>query len=178
VDTATGEQVLGVGEVGELCIRGPQVMKGYWNMPTETANTLRPDPEGGGPWLHTGDITVMDEDGYFKIVDRKKDMILGAGGFNIYPREIEDVLYEHPKVLEAAAAGIPLEGKGERVKVYIVLKPGETVTEEEIIAFCRENVAPYKVPKFVEFRDDLPKSTVGKILRRVLVEEDLKKQGR
>jgi long-chain acyl-CoA synthetase len=171
VDIETGEQVLGVGERGELCIRGPQVMKGYWNMPEETANTLR---EG---WLYTGDIAVMDEDGYFKIVDRKKDMILGAGGFNIYPREIEDVLYEHPKVLEVAAAGIPVPGKGERVKAYVVLKEGETATEEEIIAFCRENLAPYKVPKFVEFRTELPKTIVGKILRRVLVEEDKKKMG-
>jgi len=171
VDSETGEQVLGVGEEGELCIRGPQVMKGYWNMPQETANTLR------AGWLYTGDIAVMDEDGYFKIVDRKKDMILGAGGFNIYPREIEDVLYEHPKVLEVAAAGIPVAGKGERVKVYVVLKEGETATEEEIIEFCRENLAPYKVPKFVEFRTELPKTMVGKILRRVLVEEDKKKMG-
>jgi len=169
VDIETGEQLLGVGERGELCIRGPQIMTGYWNMPEETANTLR---EG---WLYTGDIAVMDEDGYFKIVDRKKDMILGAGGFNVYPREIEDVLYEYPKVLEVAAAGIPVAGKGERVKAYIVLKEGETATEEEIIAFCRENLAPYKVPKFVEFRTDLPKTIVGKILRRVLVEEDKKK---
>ena len=171
VDAETGEQVLGVGEAGELCIRGPQVMKGYWNMPEETANTLRKG------WLHTGDIAVMDEDGYFKIVDRKKDMILGAGGYNIYPREVEDVLYEHPKVLEVAAAGVPVAGKGERVKVYVVLKEGQTATEEEIIAFCRENLAPYKVPKFVEFRTDLPKTIVGKILRRVLVEEDKKKMG-
>jgi len=169
VDAETGEQVLSAGEVGELCVRGPQVMKGYWNMPEETASILR---EG---WLYTGDIAVMDEDGYFRIVDRKKDMILGAGGFNIYPREIEDVLYEHPKVREAAAAGIPVAGKGERVKVYVVLKEGQTATEEEIIAFCRDNLAPYKVPKFVEFRTDLPKTTVGKILRRVLVEEDKKK---
>jgi long-chain acyl-CoA synthetase len=166
VDLDTGEVALGIGEMGELCVRGPQVMSGYWNMPEETANSLRPDPED------TGDIAVMDEDGYFKIVDRKKDMILGAGGFNVYPREIEDVLYEYPKVMEVAAAGIPVEGKGERPKVYIVLKPGETATEEEIIAFCKENLAPYKVPKFVEFRSDLPKTTVGKILRRVLVEED------
>jgi long-chain acyl-CoA synthetase len=171
VDAETGEQVLGVGQEGELCIRGPQVMRGYWNLAEETANTLR---EG---WLHTGDIAVMDQDGYFKIVDRKKDMILGAGGFNIYPREIEDVLYEHPKVLEVAAAGVPVEGKGERVKVYVVLKKGQTATEEEIIAFCRENLAPYKVPKFVEFRDELPKTTVGKILRRALVEEEKKKTG-
>ena len=171
VDAETGEQVLGIGEAGELCIRGPQVMRGYWNMPEETADTLRER------WLHTGDIAVMDEDGYFKIVDRKKDMILGAGGYNIYPREIEDVLYEHPKVLEVAAAGIPVEEKGERVKAYVVLKEGETATEDEIIAFCRENLAPYKVPKFVEFRDELPKTIVGKILRRVLIEEDKKKMG-
>jgi len=174
VDAATGQHVLGIGEAGELCIRGPQVMKGYWNMPTETANALRPDPEGSAPWLHTGDIATMDADGYFRIVDRKKDMILGAGGYNIYPREIEEVLYEHPKVLEAAAAGLPVEGKGERIKVYVVLKPGQTATPEEIIAFCREHLAPYKVPRFVEFREELPKTLVGKILRRALVEEELK----
>jgi long-chain acyl-CoA synthetase len=175
VDADTGERALGVGEAGELCIRGPQVMKGYWQMPAETANALRVHPEGGDPWLHTGDIAVMDADGYFQIVDRKKDMILGAGGYNIYPREVEDALYEHPKVLEAAAVGVPVAGKGERVKVYIVLKEGQTATEEEIIAFCRENLAPYKVPKFVEFRDELPKTIVGKILRRVLLEEEKKK---
>jgi long-chain acyl-CoA synthetase len=172
VDAETGENVSGVGEVGELCVRGPQVMKGYWHMPTETANALRPDPESGDAWLHTGDLAVMDADGFFQIVDRKKDMILGAGGFNIYPREIEDVLYEHPKVLEAAAAGVPIEGKGERVKAYVVLKPGEKATEEDIIAFCRENMAPYKVPSFVEFRQELPKTLVGKVLRRALVEEE------
>ena len=171
MDLDTGEKILPPGEVGELCIRGPQVMKGYWNMPEETASTLR------GGWLYTGDIAKMDEDGYFQIVDRKKDMILGAGGFNIYPREIEDVLYEHPKVLEVAAAGVPVPGKGERVKVYVVLKEGQTATEEEIIQFCRENMAPYKVPKFVEFRTELPKTMVGKILRRVLVEEEKKKMG-
>ncbi|MCR4407027.1 MAG: long-chain fatty acid--CoA ligase [Anaerolineae bacterium] len=170
MDLDTGEKILPPGEAGELCIRGPQVMKGYWNMPTETANTLR------GGWLHTGDIAVMDEDGYFRIVDRKKDMILGAGGFNIYPREIEDVLYEHPKVKEVAAVGVPVGEKGERPKVFIVLKEGETATEEEVLEFCRQNLAPYKVPKFVEFRDELPKSMVGKILRRVLLEEELKKQ--
>jgi long-chain acyl-CoA synthetase len=175
MDADTGEKQMSVGEVGELCIRGPQVMKGYWQMPTETANTLRDHRDGGAPWLHTGDMAIMDEDGYFKIVDRKKDMILGAGGFNIYPREVEEVLYEHPKVLEAVAAGVPVEGKGERVKVYIVLKPGETATEEEFITYCKENLAPYKVPKFVEFRDELPKTMVGKILRRVLVEEEKKK---
>jgi long-chain acyl-CoA synthetase len=167
-DLETGEQDLAVSEIGELCIRGPQVMKGYWNMPTETANALR------GGWLHTGDIARMDSDGFFQIVDRKKDMILGAGGFNIYPREVEDVLYEHPKILEAAVAGVPMETeRGERVKAYVVLKPGETATEDEILDYCRENLAYYKVPKFVEFRDDLPKTMVGKILRRVLIEEEL-----
>jgi long-chain acyl-CoA synthetase len=170
MDLETGEKMLPTGEIGELCIRGPQVMKGYWNMPTETANSLR------GGWLHTGDIARMDTDGFFQIVDRKKDMILGTGGFNIYPREVEDVLYEHPKVLEAAVAGVPLgQEKGERVKAYIVLKPGRTATEEEIIQYCRDNLAYYKVPKFVEFRDELPKTMIGKILRRVLVEEELKR---
>jgi long-chain acyl-CoA synthetase len=170
VDVETGEKDLPPGEVGELVIRGPQVMKGYWNRPEETANALRKG------WLHTGDIARIDEDGYFQIVDRKKDMILGAGGYNIYPREVEDVLYQHPKVLEAAVAGVPVGvERGERVKAYVVLKPGETATEEEMIAFCRENMARYKVPKFIEFRESLPKTMVGKILRRVLVEEEKKK---
>ncbi len=168
VDIETGESVLPPGEVGELRVRGPQVMKGYWNMPTETANTLR------NGWLYTGDIATMTEDGYFQIVDRKKDMILGSGGYNIYPREIEEVLYEHPKVKEAVAAGIPVEEKGERVKVWVVLKEGETATEEEILAFCEQNLAPYKRPRFVEFRSELPKTMVGKMLRRVLIEEELK----
>ncbi len=169
-DLETGEQIVGPGDIGELCLRGPQVMKGYWNMPTETENVLR---EG---WLHTGDIALMDQDGFFQIVDRKKDMILGTGGYNIYPREVEDVLYEHPKVLEATVAGVPVgKERGERVKAYVVLRPGETATEEEIIEYCRDNLAYYKVPKFVEFRADLPKTMVGKILRRVLVEEELKR---
>ncbi|MEJ2554765.1 MAG: long-chain fatty acid--CoA ligase [Anaerolineae bacterium] len=171
VDVETGEKVLDVGEVGELCVRGPQVMKGYWNMPTETANTLRVDAEGGEPWLYTGDIASMDEDGYFRIVDRKKDMILGAGGYNVYPREIEDVLYENPKVLEAAAVGIPT-AEGQLIKAYVVLKEGETADEDEIITFCRENLAPYKIPKLVEFRDSLPKTMVGKVLRRELLKEE------
>ena len=168
VDLETGDEELPPGEVGELCVKGPQVMKGYWNIPTETANVLR---DG---WLHTGDIATMTEDGYFQIIDRKKDMILGAGGYNVYPREIEEVLYTHPKVKEVVAAGVPMGEKGERVKVWIVLKEGETATEEEILAFCTENLAPYKRPKFVEFRDELPKTIVGKMLRRVLVEEELK----
>ena len=169
VDAETGERTLDVGEVGELVVRGPQVMKGYWRMPTETANALR---DG---WLHTGDLARMDEDGYFQIVDRKKDMILGSGGYNIYPREVEEVLYEHPAVKECAVVGVPISvEKGERVKAYVVPKEGGDVTEGEILAFCRENLAPYKVPRFVEFREDLPKTMVGKILRRVLLEEEKK----
>jgi long-chain acyl-CoA synthetase len=169
VDAETGERDLEPGEVGELVVRGPQVMKGYWRMPTETANALR---DG---WLHTGDLARRDEDGYFQIVDRKKDMILGAGGYNIYPREVEEVLYEHPAVKECAVVGVPISvEKGERVKAFVVPKEGVQVSEDEILAFCRENLAPYKVPKFVEFRDDLPKTMVGKILRRVLLEEETK----
>ncbi len=168
VDLDTGEQELPPGEIGELVIRGPQVMKGYWNMPTETANVLR------NGWLYTGDIARMDEEGYFSIVDRKKDMII-AGGYNIYPREIEEVLYQHPKVKECVAAGVPDEYRGETVKVYIVLKEGETATEEEIIEYCRQNLAKYKVPRLVEFRKELPKTMVGKILRRALVEEERRK---
>ena len=169
VDTETGTRDMPPGEVGELVVRGPQVMRGYWQMPTETANVLR---EG---WLHTGDIARMDPAGYFQIVDRKKDMILGAGGYNIYPREVEEVLFQHPKVKEGAAVGVPVPGKGERVKAFVVLKEGETATEEEIIEFCRENLSRYKVPRFVEFRDELPMTMVGKVLRRVLLEEEKKK---
>ncbi|MGD2049649.1 MAG: long-chain fatty acid--CoA ligase [Chloroflexota bacterium] len=172
VDPDAGTRILDIGQPGEMCVRGPQVMKAYWQRPSETANALRADPAGGEPWLYTGDIASMDEDGYFRIVDRKKDLILGAGGFNIYPREIEDVLYEHPKVLEAAVVGVPVEGKGERAKAFLVLKPGQSATEEEILDFCRQNLAPHKVPRFVEFRDQLPKSQVGKVIRRKLIEEE------
>jgi long-chain acyl-CoA synthetase len=168
VDLETGKKELGVNEIGELVIRGPQVMKGYWNMPEETALVLR---EG---WLHTGDIARMDEEGYFQIVDRKKDMII-AGGFNIYPRDVEEVLYENPKVKEAVVAGIPDPYRGETVKAYVVLKEGETATEEEIIEFCKGKMAKYKVPRMVEFRAELPKTMVGKVLRRILVEEEKKK---
>lgn len=177
VEADAGIGTVKAGESGELCIRGPQVMRGYWNMPTETANTLRPDPEGGGPWLYTGDIAAMDEDGYFKIVDRKKDLIMSTGGLKVHPREIEDVLYEHPKVLEAGAVGVPVEEGGDRVKVFVVLKTGQTATPEEIIEFCHDRLAPYKVPKFVEFRDSLPKTTVGKVLRRQLRDEDIQQRG-
>lgn len=168
VDIETGKP-LPVGEVGELCVKGPQVMKGYWNRPDETAMAI-----GEEGWLHTGDIARMDEDGYFYIVDRKKDIII-ASGYNIIPREVEEVLYMHPKVLEAAVAGVPDPYRGETVKAYIVLKEGEQATAEEIIEFCRQHLAPYKVPKIVEFRSELPKSQVGKILRRVLVEEEKRK---
>jgi long-chain acyl-CoA synthetase len=168
MDLDTGEHELPVGEAGELVIRGPQVMQGYWNRPDETAAALR---DG---WLYTGDIGRMDDDGYFYIVDRKKDMII-AGGFNIYPREIDEVLFEHPKVREAVAVGIPDKYRGETVKAYVVVKDGETATEQEIIDFCRERLTRYKVPTRIEFRPELPKTLVGKILRRALREEEIKK---
>lgn len=170
-DLETGTRELPPGEAGELIIKGPQVMKGYWNRPDETTLVLR---EG---WLYTGDIARRDADGYFQIVDRKKDMII-AGGFNIYPRDVEEVLYQHPKVKEAVVAGVPDEYLGEVVKAYVVLKEGETATEQEIIEFCRQNLAKYKVPRIVEFRKDLPKTMVGKILRRVLVEEERAKMAK
>ncbi len=164
-------KILPIGEVGELAIKGPQVMKGYWKMEEETRNVLV------NGWLLTGDIARMDEDGYFYIVDRKKDMII-AGGYNIYPREVEEVLYEHPAIVEAAVIGVPDPYRGETVKAFIVLKPEYKgkVTEDDIIKFCKERLAAYKVPKIIEFRDELPKSAVGKILRRVLKEEELKKE--
>jgi len=152
---------LPAGETGELCIRGPQVMKGYWQRQEATDEVLNADG-----WLHTGDIALMTEDGYFKIVDRKKDMIL-VSGFNVYPNEIEDVLALHPKVLEVAAIGVPDEKSGEAVSLYIV-KKDPSLTKEEVIAFCKENLTGYKRPRYVEFMTDLPKSNVGKILRREL----------
>ncbi len=162
-------ETVDAGEEGEVIIRGPQVMKGYWKRPEETATAI--NEEG---WLHTGDIARMDEDGCIYIVDRKKDLII-ASGYNIVPREVEEVLYMHESVLEATVAGVPDAIRGETVKAYIVLKAGQKSTQEEITAFCRENLAPYKVPRLVEFRDELPKSQVGKILRRVLVEEEKRK---
>lgn len=169
VDLETGTRTLPPGEAGELCIKGPQVMKGYWNMPEETALALR------NGWFYTGDIAKMDEDGFFYIVDRKKDMII-AGGFNIYPREIEEVLFEHPAVREAVVAGVPDRYRGETVKAYIVLKEGASLTEEDVIAYCRSKLAAYKVPRLVEFRAELPKTAVGKVLRRFLREEEAQKQ--
>lgn len=154
--------------VGELVIKGPQVMKGYHNMPSETANALR---DG---WLYTGDIAYMDEDGYFYIVDRKKELIK-PGGYQVWPREVEEVIIEHPKVMEVSVAGVPDAYRGETVKAWVVLKPGETANEEEILAWCRERLAKFKVPTEVEFRQELPKSTVGKTLRRELVRQHIEK---
>ena len=163
VDLETGIRDLPPGEVGEIVIRGPQVMKGYWNKPEETADALR---DG---WLYTGDIAKMDEDGFFYIVDRKKDMII-AGGFNVYPREVEEVLFEHPKIKEAAVIGVPDTYRGETVKAFVVPKDGAALTPDEIVAFCRERLAAYKVPRLIEFRDAIPKTGVGKYLRRALRE--------
>ena len=169
VDIETGMNVLPMGEAGELVVRGPQVMKGYWNKPGETSEALR------GGWLHTGDIAKMDEDGYFSIVGRIKDMIKTVGE-NVYPREVEEVLYTHPKIKEAAVVGLPNEEYlGEKIKAYIVLKEGETATAEEIIQYCRDQLSKFKVPKEIEFRDQLPKTLVGKVLRRVLRDEEMKK---
>jgi long-chain acyl-CoA synthetase len=169
VDVEGGVEDVSRGEPGEIIMKGPLIMKEYWNNPGETENQLK---DG---WLYTGDIATEDEDGYIFIVDRKKDMII-AGGFNIYPRDIDEVLYQHPKVLNGVAVGIPDEYRGETVKAYIVLKPGETATEEEIIDFCKGKLAAYKAPKLVEFRDSLPMSLVGKVLRKVLREEEEKKR--
>jgi long-chain acyl-CoA synthetase len=164
VDLDDGETVLATGEIGELIIKGPQVMKGYHNMPTETANALR---DG---WLFTGDIAYMDEDGFFYIVDRKKELIKPSG-FQVWPREVEEVICGHPSVLEVGVAGIPDPDSGEAVKAWVVVKEGQSLTADEVIAWCKKDMAGYKVPKQVEFRDELPKTTVGKILRRELVKE-------
>lgn len=164
-----GETELPLGEIGEIVIHGPQVMKGYHNMPTETANTLR-TLKDGKVWLFTGDIARVDEDGYFYIVDRKKELIK-PGGYQVWPREVEEALAAHPKVLEVGVAGIPDPYRGETVKAWIVCKPGETVDEAELKAFCKERLAAYKVPTHYEFRNELPKTTVGKILRRELVRQ-------
>ncbi|WP_134699955.1 AMP-binding protein [Ammoniphilus sp. YIM 78166] len=163
VHLETGES-LPPGEIGELAVRGPQVMKGYWNRPEETMQILQ------GGWLLTGDIAHMDEEGYFYIVDRKKDMI-NASGFNVYPREVEEILFEHEAVMEAAVIGVPDPYRGETVKAFIVLKEGAHTTSEDLDDFCRARLSAYKVPKHYEFRKELPKTLVGKVLRRALVEE-------
>ena len=164
-----GETEMPLGEIGEIIIHGPQVMKGYHNMPTETANTLR-TLKDGKVWLFTGDIARMDEDGYFYIVDRKKELIK-PGGYQVWPREVEEVLITYPKVMDVGVAGIPDPYRGETVKAWIVFKPGETATEDELKAFCKERLAAYKVPTHFEFRAELPKTTVGKILRCELVRQ-------
>ncbi len=169
VDIEEGLKDMPVGESGELIMRGPQIMVGYHNRPEDTAATLR---DG---WLYTGDIATMDNDGYFYIVDRKKDMII-SGGFNVYPREIDEVYYENPKVQEACTIGIPHPRRGESAKVFIVLKEGQTATEEEMLEFCHDKLAKYKWPIEVEFRDELPKSAVGKVLRKELRTEELEKK--
>jgi long-chain acyl-CoA synthetase len=168
VDLNDGVTDVPVGETGELIVRGPQVMKGYWNRPEETLKTLI---DG---WLYTGDIARMDDDGYFYIVDRKKDMII-SGGFNVYPRDIDEVFFEHPKVQEACAIGIPHPTRGEQIKVFVVLKEGETATQEELIGYCKTKLAAYKLPTQIEFRKELPKTNVGKILRKTLRAEDMEK---
>lgn len=173
-----GETIMPAGEVGELCMTGPQLMKGYHNMPTETKNTLRVD-ENGVTWLYTGDVARMDEDGYFYIVDRKKDMVL-IGGFNVYPRQVEDVLMEHPAILEVGVAGIPhpeKEGQ-EALKAWVTLKEGQSLTAEELIAFAEERLPAYEVPRRFEFVQQLPKSTVGKILRRELIKEEMETEAK
>jgi long-chain acyl-CoA synthetase len=169
VDLETGLNDMPVGKPGELIVKGPQVMKGYLNKTEETAYTLR------NGWCFTGDIATMDEDGYFYIVDRKKDMII-SGGFNIYPRDIDEVFYENPKVQEACSIGIPDPKRGENVKVFVVLKEGETATQEELIEYCKTKLATYKLPAEIEFRKELPKSTVGKVLRKELKAEEMEKR--
>jgi long-chain acyl-CoA synthetase len=171
VDEDTETNVVPVGERGVLCVSGPQVMQGYWNLPEATSDVLRTD-EGGRVWLHTGDIAVMDEKGRCSIVDRKKDMILAAGGFNVYPREVEDALFEHPGVVDVGVIGVPVGGQDQRVKAFVVLEEGASVTAEELIAFCTDKLARYKLPREIEFRDELPKTFVGKVLRRELMAEE------
>jgi long-chain acyl-CoA synthetase len=169
VDAEDGTRELEAGQVGEMLLRAPQQMAEYWNDPAETAATLRYYDEGS-PWVHTGDLAYMDEDGFIFIVDRKKDLIK-TSGFQVWPREIEEVIAAHPAVHEVAVAGVPHPVKGEMAKAWLVLKPGEQATEAEVRDFCRERLAPYKVPGAVEFRTELPKTMVGKVLRRLLAAE-------
>jgi long-chain acyl-CoA synthetase len=171
VDSETGEREMPQGEPGELVLRGPQLMDGYYNQPEETAKTIR------NGWLHTGDIATVDADGYYSIVDRKKEMII-VSGFNVYPREVEEALASHPAVMDSAAIGKPHPIKGEEVKAFVVLKPGQAATVDELIAHARTQLAPFKVPHEIEFRDSLPKTLIGKTLRRQLAEEDRKKRER
>jgi len=169
VDMETGEQPLPPNAVGELVVRGPQIMKGYWRRPEATADMIK------AGWLHTGDLARMDEDGFFFIEGRKKDMIL-CSGYNVYPDEIDRVLVSHPAVIEAATIGLPDPKRGETVKSFVVLHPGQHATADELITYCRENLAPYKIPRAIEFRRELPKSSVLKILRRTLRDEEMRKR--
>jgi long-chain acyl-CoA synthetase len=175
VSLEDGVTDLPANEVGELVLHAPNMMKGYWEMPTETANTLRDGPDGK-KWLYTGDIAKMDEDGYFYIVDRKKDMVI-VSGFNVYPTNVEEVLIQHPKIMEVAVAGVSDPYRGETVKAWVVLQPGQTATGEEIVEWAKESgqLAAYERPRLVEFRDALPKTLVGKVLRRSLLEDEKKK---
>jgi len=175
VDPDSGDKILPTGEVGELLLRAPQLMKGYWQNPEETAGVLRVHGDGG-PWLHTGDLGYMDQDGYIFIVDRKKDVIKPSG-FQVWPREVEEVVSSYPAVLEVGVAGVPDDYQGEAVKAWVVLRSGQEATADQIRQYCRQKLAPYKVPKHIEFRDGLPKSMVGKVLRRVLAQEERAKRG-
>ena len=168
VDLETGRRVLPAGEEGELQVKGPQVMRGYWNQRSETEAVLK---DG---WLSTGDLVRMDEEGFFYILDRKKDMIK-SGGMNVYPREVDECLCRHPKVKEACVVGVPQDLRGEKIKAFVVLKDGEEATAAELLEHCRRHLAQFKVPKQVEFRKELPKTLVGKVLRRVLLDEELKR---
>jgi long-chain acyl-CoA synthetase len=174
VDPDSGDKILPAGEVGEILVRAPQLMQGYWQNPEETAGVLRVYGEGG-PWLHTGDLGYMDEDGYIFIVDRKKDVIRPSG-FQVWPREVEEVISSHPAVLEVGVAGVPDDYQGEAVKAWVVLRSGQEATADEIRQYCRQKLAPYKVPKHIEFREGLPKSMVGKVLRRLLAQEERAKR--
>jgi long-chain acyl-CoA synthetase len=173
VDLDDPDHQMPVGERGELCIKGPQVMLGYWGKPEATAEMIRNE------WLHTGDVAVMDEDGFFRIVDRIKDMII-VSGFNVYPTEVEAVLFRHPKISKCCVVGLPDETTGEAVKAYVTLKQGETATAAELEAWCRDpaqGLTGYRVPRLWEFRESLPETLVGKVLRRVLQEEERQKAG-
>lgn len=165
VDMEGGSLSLPPGKLGELVVRGPQVMRGYWKRPDETANALR------NGWLYTGDLATMDEDGYFYIVDRKKDMVI-VGGYNVYPREVDEVLLSNPKIADAVTVGISDDIRGETLKAYVVRQPGEKLNKADVVAWCRARLASYKVPRLVEFREELPKTIVGKVLRRALREEE------
>jgi len=176
VDPDAGDKILPTGEVGEILLRAPQLMQGYWQNPEETATVLQTHGEGG-VWLHTGDLGYMDEDGYIFIVDRKKDVIKPSG-FQVWPREVEEVVSSHPAVLEVGVAGVPDDYQGEAVKAWVVLRSGEKATVDEIRQYCRQKLAAYKVPKHIEFRESLPKSMVGKVLRRVLAQEEREKMAK